>query len=288
MSGYSGPPSVNPYWYYDPHGYQPNVSVSFNTNISVNTSPHPSFDMCNNNNNNSTSRFADSGYLSRTPTPPTPVRILSPQPLSMRQELDNKESDSRMSEKSFDESKPRLPYVKRTRIQYTHQQLQVLELAFEDNHYPEVTTVDQLAEILGVRHEKISIWFQNRRSRFKRQQKPKSTSSSNDVTKKITHSSSIPSAVPSSSYDPSTSYYPSYFWPSPIVDNRIAASSYSVSPHVPSCYDSNTSPMWNTNNNAAYLSSTQWHQSSCSTMNLSLSSPSSPCTSLLSEHLPSM
>jgi hypothetical protein len=34
MSAYSGPPSVNPYWYYDPHGYQPNVSVSFNTNIS--------------------------------------------------------------------------------------------------------------------------------------------------------------------------------------------------------------------------------------------------------------
>ncbi len=34
MAEYSGPPSVNPYWYYDPHGYQPNVSVSFNTNIS--------------------------------------------------------------------------------------------------------------------------------------------------------------------------------------------------------------------------------------------------------------
>ena len=34
MSGYPTTPSVNPYWYYDPHGYQPNVSVSFNTNIS--------------------------------------------------------------------------------------------------------------------------------------------------------------------------------------------------------------------------------------------------------------
>jgi hypothetical protein len=42
--------------------------------------------MCNNNNNSS--RFADSGYLSRTPTPPTPTRIHSPQPIPMRQELD--------------------------------------------------------------------------------------------------------------------------------------------------------------------------------------------------------
>jgi hypothetical protein len=105
MSAYPGPSSINPYWYYDPHGYQPNVSVSFNTNISglfsnenkyfiicffalllVNTPPHPSFDMYNNN--NSSSRFADSGYLSRTPTPPTPIRNHSPQPMPMRQELD--------------------------------------------------------------------------------------------------------------------------------------------------------------------------------------------------------
>ncbi|CAF3039265.1 unnamed protein product [Rotaria socialis] len=287
MSAYSGPPSVNPYWYYDPHGYQPNVSVSFNTNISVNTPPHPSFDMYHNssNNNNNTSGFADSGYLSRTPTPPTPSRIPSPQPLSMRQELEKKETDSRLSEKSFVDSKPRLPYVKRTRIQYTNQQLQILEEAFDDNHYPEVTTVDALAEMLDVRHEKISIWFQNRRSRYKRQQKPKSSSSSNEAIKRITHSIPVSSAVPSQSYDSPTSYYSPYFWPSPIADNRTATS-YTGNPHVPTFYDSNASPMWNTNNNAAYLSSTQWHQSSCS-MNLS-SSPSSPCTSILPEHLPSM
>jgi len=101
MSSYPPPPSVNPYWYYDPHGYQPNVS--FNPNLSgkiscvrnisngfnkesfilVNTPPHPSFETYNN------SRFADSGYLSRTPTPPTPVRVPSPQPIPMRHDFDN-------------------------------------------------------------------------------------------------------------------------------------------------------------------------------------------------------
>jgi hypothetical protein len=34
--------------------------------------------------------------------------------------------DSRMSDKSFGETKPRLPYVKRTRIQYTLQQVGIM------------------------------------------------------------------------------------------------------------------------------------------------------------------
>ena len=114
MSGYSGPPPINPYWYYDPHGYQPNVSVSFNTNISgsfnrievtfdkislalffssVNTPSTPSCDMyntINHNNKMNNSQFADSGYLSRTPTPPSPMRITSPQTTFMKDELDRK------------------------------------------------------------------------------------------------------------------------------------------------------------------------------------------------------
>jgi hypothetical protein len=44
--------------------------------------------------NNNNSRFADSGYLSRTPTPPTPTRIPSPQPMHSRQELETNGSDS--------------------------------------------------------------------------------------------------------------------------------------------------------------------------------------------------
>lgn len=36
-------------------------------------------------------------------------------------------------------------------------QLQILEEAFQENHYPEVTMVDHLAELLDVRHEKISV-----------------------------------------------------------------------------------------------------------------------------------
>ena len=91
MSAYSDPASAHPYWYYDPHGYQPNVSMPGNGNTSgkgqepstgrlnisstsAHTPVYPSFDMYSNH----SSRLADSGYLSRTPTPPTPGRVASP------------------------------------------------------------------------------------------------------------------------------------------------------------------------------------------------------------------
>lgn len=85
------------------------------------------------------SRFADSGYLSRTPTPPTPLRLPSPQPVPIRQDNDDNstdmngslthrptlvsEVDARIAEKPVADCKARLPYVKRTRIQYTLQQV---------------------------------------------------------------------------------------------------------------------------------------------------------------------
>ena len=89
------------------------------------------------------SRFADSGYLSRTPTPPTPLRLPSPQSAPVRQDNDENSTDmngslthrptfapdvdAKIVEKPVVESKARLPYVKRTRIQYTLQQVSFLE-----------------------------------------------------------------------------------------------------------------------------------------------------------------
>ena len=96
MSGYANPPSINPYWYYESQGYQPNTSIPFPSHDSglfadfpkrgfshrlsefpVDSPTHSSFDMY-------TNRFVDSGYLSRTPTPPTPVRNPSPAPVPFR------------------------------------------------------------------------------------------------------------------------------------------------------------------------------------------------------------
>ncbi|CAF1041971.1 unnamed protein product [Didymodactylos carnosus] len=132
--------------------YQPYAYNFNNLNLSSITTP------------NGEKKLTDSGFISRTPTPPTP--------LIQQDENDEKEPNSNCSSDKADiyESKS-FTYRKRSRIQYTAQQLQTLEATFKSTHYPEVAVVDQLAELLNVQHEKIS----NRRSRFKRQQKCKTT-----------------------------------------------------------------------------------------------------------------
>ncbi|CAF0798367.1 unnamed protein product [Didymodactylos carnosus] len=78
------------------------------------------------------------------------------------------ESESLMSSS---DSKPNIIYKKRSRIQYTQQQLHILESTFQLHHYPTVDIVDNLAEGLKLQTQKISVWFQNRRSRMKKESK---------------------------------------------------------------------------------------------------------------------
>jgi hypothetical protein len=47
----------------------------------------------------------------------------------------------------------------------------MLENTFQRTHYPEVQVVDKLSETMNLSIERISIWFQNRRARFKRSRK---------------------------------------------------------------------------------------------------------------------
>jgi hypothetical protein len=47
----------------------------------------------------------------------------------------------------------------------------VLEDAFQRTHYPDVNIVDRLANMLQLNTERISVWFQNRRARFKKLKK---------------------------------------------------------------------------------------------------------------------
>lgn len=49
--------------------------------------------------------------------------------------------------------------------------MDVLEAAFNKTHYPDVNIIDRLAEMLNLTTERISVWFQNRRARYKRMKK---------------------------------------------------------------------------------------------------------------------
>ena len=49
--------------------------------------------------------------------------------------------------------------------------MDVLESTFQKTHYPEIRMVDDLSSMLSLSTERISIWFQNRRARFKKSRK---------------------------------------------------------------------------------------------------------------------
>lgn len=49
--------------------------------------------------------------------------------------------------------------------------MDVLESTFQKTHYPEIRMVDDLSSMLNLSTERISIWFQNRRARFKKTRK---------------------------------------------------------------------------------------------------------------------
>ncbi|KAK3102448.1 hypothetical protein FSP39_011429 [Pinctada imbricata] len=57
----------------------------------------------------------------------------------------------------------------KNRIKYTTQQLELLDSVFATQQYPDSATLDDLSDKLNVTIDKVSIWFQNRRSKFKRQ-----------------------------------------------------------------------------------------------------------------------
>ncbi|XP_048743357.1 paired box protein Pax-6-like [Ostrea edulis] len=57
------------------------------------------------------------------------------------------------------------------RTKYSPEQLELLESAFQESQYPDTETLENLAEKLDVNTDKVSVWFQNRRSKFKRQSK---------------------------------------------------------------------------------------------------------------------
>jgi hypothetical protein len=61
---------------------------------------------------------------------------------------------------------------RRTRTQFSKYQIDSLEAIFHKNHYPDVQTVDNMSEKLGLAIERISVWFQNRRAKFKKTKKP--------------------------------------------------------------------------------------------------------------------